>query len=364
MSNEGTQLTATSTRKEIRDLISGEAFRSEVARVLPRHLTPERFTRVALTALTRTPDLAKCTQASLFKCLLDLSAAGLEPDGRRAHLIPYRNKKNGTTECTLIIDYKGLVELIRRSGEVVSLRAETVCEKDEFEWVNGEIEHRINWREPRGEVQAVYAEARMKSGEVQTATMTKDEIEAIRKRSQESMSSPWKTAWSEMAKKTTVRRLSKMLPLSFEVAQAIEEVDRPLPELRKAEPVTDAEVFSHFSGVSEPENPETKVLVPDEPRLERVVKKKRAAKKAVAKPKEPEEVVDPQPERVCLNADWLQSIEDQLLDKGQTEGAFLELCRKADPECPAKTLAELTKSEAEAGLSLLHAEAEEEGDDS
>ena len=59
----------------------------------------------------------------MLKCLMDLSAMGLEPDGRRAHPSPAKG------QCTLIIDYKGLVELIRRSGDVVSIRAETVCAK-------------------------------------------------------------------------------------------------------------------------------------------------------------------------------------------------------------------------------------------
>lgn len=186
---------------------------------MPSHIKPDRFARVAITALTRTPKLMECTPASMMKCLLDLSSMGLEPDGRRAHLIPYGK------ECTLIIDYKGLVELIRRSGDVVSLRAETVCEKDAFEWVNGEIKHSVNWREDRGAVQAVYAEAVMKSGEKQSATMTITEVEAIRKRSRSGNGGPWVTDFSEMAKKTVVRRLSKMLPLSAELMNHIERDD-------------------------------------------------------------------------------------------------------------------------------------------
>jgi recombination protein RecT len=164
-----------------------------------------------------------CTKESVMKCLLDLSAMGLEPDGRRAHLIPYGQ------ECTLIIDYKGLVELIRRSGDVERIQAETVCEKDEFSWINGEVNHRINWRESRGEVQAVYAIAVMKSGEKQSATMTREEVELIRSRSRAGKSGPWVTDWAEMAKKTAVRRLSKMLPLSSEVMQHLERDDDQFP---------------------------------------------------------------------------------------------------------------------------------------
>ena len=203
----------------LKEIINSESMRAQFALALPKHLTAERFARVAITALTRTPKLAECTPASLMKCLLDLSAMGLEPDGRRAHLIPYG------TECTLIIDYKGLVELIRRSGDVVSLRAELVCSADEFSWKDGEISHSVNFREDRGVIEAVYAEALMKSGEKQSAVMTKAEVEAIRNRSRSGKNGPWVTDFGEMAKKTVVRRLSKMLPLSSEIFRHVERDD-------------------------------------------------------------------------------------------------------------------------------------------
>jgi recombination protein RecT len=205
---------------DLKSLINSRSMQEQFSRALPRHLSADRFTRIAITALSRTPKLMNCTPQSLMKCLLDLSAMGLEPDGRRAHLIPYGN------ECTLIVDYKGLVELIRRSGDVVSLRAETVCREDEFEWVNGEITHKIDWRNSRGDVQAVYAEAKMKDGETQTTVLTRDEVEGIRARSKSGNNGPWVTDWAEMAKKTAVRRLSKMLPLSSEVSIQLEADDK------------------------------------------------------------------------------------------------------------------------------------------
>ena len=217
-------------KNDIRSLIGSDKFREQVAAALPAHLTPERFARVCLTALTRTPKLMECTRESLLRCLMDCSALGIEPDGRRAHLIPFGK------DCTLIIDYKGLVELIRRSGEVAAIRAETVCENDEFQWENGVVTHRVDWRNPRGEVQAVYAEAKLTSGEVQTAVLTKDEVEGIRKRSRAGASGPWATDWSEMAKKTAIRRLSKLLPLSVEIAEAMDKDDDRLAE-RNVTPV-------------------------------------------------------------------------------------------------------------------------------
>src|ERR1051326_6456109 len=111
-----TTQTAVTSRKDIKVLITGEQFKLAVAQALPKHLTPDRFIPTALTAMTRTPKLAECDQASFFAALMTLSQLGLEPDGRRAHLIPFENRKRGVVECQLIIDYKGLVELAYRSG--------------------------------------------------------------------------------------------------------------------------------------------------------------------------------------------------------------------------------------------------------
>lgn len=210
--------------KSIREVIGSDRVKDQIARVLPSHLTPERVVRVMLTTITRVPKLAECSQESVLRCLMDCSALGIEPDGRRAHLIPYGK------ECQLIVDYKGLIELVRRSGEVSSIRAELVCENDKFAWRDGNVSHEVDWLNPRGEARAAYAVAVLKSGEVQSAVMTRDEIEAIRKRSKAGGSGPWVSDWGEMAKKTCVRRLCKMLPLSYEVADALDRDDDRLEE--------------------------------------------------------------------------------------------------------------------------------------
>jgi recombination protein RecT len=219
----------------IRDRLEGDSFRQAVAAALPKHLTPERFIRVAITAITRTPKLAQCDQASFFGALLTLSQYGIEPDGRRAHLIPFENRKRGVTECQLIIDYKGLAELAMRSGLVSYLHADTVCEADQFEVNLGEItKHVIDYRKPRGEVYAAYAVCRFKDGATKAEVMTREEVEAIRKRSRAGTSGPWVTDWAEMAKKTAFRRLSKWLPLSADLRQAIEVDDDQFADMKRA----------------------------------------------------------------------------------------------------------------------------------
>lgn len=228
-----TALTITA-KKDIRTLIQSDAVKQQLALVLPKHLTADRMARVAITAIMRAPKLALCTPESLLNCLMQCSQFGLEPDGRRAHLIPFENRTKGTVECTLILDWKGLAELALRSGMIAKLHADTICEKDEFEFDLGDIlHHRINWRESRGEPYAAYAMAVTKTGERFVAVLTRDEIEKIRDNSQGwrafksgyAKQSPWQDAPSEMWKKTAFRRLSKWLPLSPEFRDAVEADD-------------------------------------------------------------------------------------------------------------------------------------------
>ncbi len=201
--------------KTVKDWLSSDTFKSQVKAALPSHMTPERFVRVALTTLMKTPKLAECTQHSIFKVMLDCSSLGLEPDGRRAHIIPYG------TEATLIIDYKGLIELAKRSGEVKNWRAELVCENDVFSWENGIVTHKVDWLKSRGKALAVYSHVRNSNDVDDYEVMTMDQVEAIRQRSRAKNTGPWVTDFNEMAKKTVIRRHSKRLTLSPEFSEAL-----------------------------------------------------------------------------------------------------------------------------------------------
>lgn len=240
MSSEQLAAPAQKRQLTIRDQIESPKFREEIAKALPKHLTPDRFIRIAVSALTRTPKLKECEPVSLFGALLTLSQLGIEPDGRRAHLIPFENRRRGCVECQLIIDYKGLAEMAMRSGVVSYLHADVVCDADIFEENMGEIvAHKIDRRKPRGEVYAVYAICKFKDGTAKAEVMSSEEVEAIRKRSKAGNSGPWITDWNEMAKKTVFRRLSKWLPLSPEFRDAVEADDEPAApiEVRQAKVV-------------------------------------------------------------------------------------------------------------------------------
>lgn len=220
----------------IKQWLNNDGFKNEIARALPKHCSVERMTRIAITAMTRTPMLADCEPASFMKALLDLSQWGLEPNGRDAHLIPFRNNKRGVVECQLILDYKGLVQLLYRSGQVLSVHADVVYEGDDFEYSMGEVSRHTPWwirtdrNKPaqQGKLIAAYARVELKGHAVKCEVMSKEQVDAIRSRSKAANSGPWVSDYNEMAKKTVFRRTTKWLPVSAEIVQAFErDDDRP-----------------------------------------------------------------------------------------------------------------------------------------
>ena len=213
----------TSQVATIRDLL--ERSKSQIQMALPKHLSPDRLLRVAMTSIQRTPKLLECDPKSLVGAVIQSAQLGLEPDGilGHAYLVPYRDKKNNRTLAQLIVGYKGLIDMARRSGQIVSICAHVVYEEDVFDFAYGleETLHHVPARSNRGLPIGAYAVAQLKDGGHAIEVMWVDDIEAIRSRSKTGNTGPWKTDWSEMARKTVIRRLTKYLPLSVEVARAV-----------------------------------------------------------------------------------------------------------------------------------------------
>ncbi len=200
-----------------------DQMKPQIKLALPKHVDIDRMIRIVLTTVQRTPKLLDCTQESLLACVIQCAQLGLEPDGMLGHayLIPYGNT------ATLVVGYKGLLKLARQSGEISSISARVVHEKDKFEYEYGLAErlvHVPSEDEDPGAMTHAYAIFRLKDGGLHFDVMSKREIDAIRKRSKASGSGPWVTDYEEMAKKTVLRRASKMSPASIDdrVARALE----------------------------------------------------------------------------------------------------------------------------------------------
>lgn len=242
----GTAL-ATQTNPQLLLRAELEKIRPAMEAVLPRHVTAERMTKVVLSATARQPDLLKCTTASICRAVMQAAELGLEIGGLlgEAYLVPYnvKIKEKGMPErwekqAQCIPGYRGFIKLARQSGQMHSISARVVYGRDKFHvnLAEEEIQHEPNFGAERedADIVAVYAIARFKDQGRQIEVMTRPEVDKIRKRSKSADAGPWVTDYSEMARKTVVRRLCKYLPLSPELARALEveaeadEVDRAM----------------------------------------------------------------------------------------------------------------------------------------
>jgi recombination protein RecT len=213
----------------VRDLL--ERSKNEIAKALPKSITPERVARIALTTLRKNPGLLECDPNSFLGAVMQASQLGFELDDNLglAYLVPFYNKKRGIKEAQLVIGYRGLIELARRSGKLKNINARVVYENEPFTIEYGLMENLKHIPLPptkRGNsIKGVYAVATMNDNSTVFDFLWAEELEeikkaAIAKSEKFSFSSPWTTHTEEMMKKTTIRKLMKYLSLSPEIVKA------------------------------------------------------------------------------------------------------------------------------------------------
>jgi len=212
--------------KTLLDLLDRQ--KPELEKLLGSVAASERFARVAMTELRRTPKLYECDPLSFLGSLMLAAQLGLEP-GPLGHvyLVPFKR------ECTFILGYKGMVDLAYRSGLVKDIATGIVHEGDAFEWREGTrpfLDHTPSGPPAERDWSHAYAVARLKTGGTVFRVIFPEDVEKAMKRSQNADSpySPWTTDRPAMVRKTAVRRLSPMLPQSPAFAQAMAADEAPV----------------------------------------------------------------------------------------------------------------------------------------
>ena len=237
----------------------------ELQKALPKHITPERITRIVLTTIRNNPALQECSPGSLLGAVMQSAQLGLEP-GLVGHcyFVPFWNNKEKRREVQFIIGYKGMIDLARRSGHIQSIYAYTVHEADKFVYELGlhpKLIHKPATGQ-RGEMTHVYAVAHFKEGGYQFEVLTKHDVENVRNRSKSKDNGPWITDYEEMAKKTVVRRIWKYLPISIEIQQQVSQDETVRKDITaEAQSVYDDELVHGSSDVpviNAPEPEQTK----------------------------------------------------------------------------------------------------------
>jgi len=204
-----------------------DRYQDQILKALPASMQStaqiERMKRIAMTEVSRNTELQKCDAMSIVGSIVHIAAFGLEPGAGfgHAYLVPYSKK------CTVIIGYRGYIELARRSREIKKIIARIVRSNDEFHISYGSDEkltHVPNLAE-HGEMIGSYAIAWLTNGEIMFDYMTKDQIDKIKDKVRNQH--VWSDHYEEMARKTVVRRLYKYLPSNPDVARATELEDTP-----------------------------------------------------------------------------------------------------------------------------------------
>lgn len=219
-----------SNKKEVSkvNILEAQLYRkdtiSKFLSILPKNVPFERVRRIALTAFRNSPELQECSISSVLGSLMKCAELGLEPASSlgNAYLVPFKSKKTGTLECQVIIGYKGFIHLAIKSGKVKNIYARSVYASDEFLYeygLNEKLIHKPGLIEStNADITHVYAIAVLTDGSKQFEVMSYKDIEEVKSKSK--AQNIWKNYFSEMAKKTVIRRLCKYLPLSYELETA------------------------------------------------------------------------------------------------------------------------------------------------
>ena len=222
---QGGQMSAAKAEKKTMQAYI-KAMEPAIKKALPSVITPERFTRMVLSALSSTPKLAECSPQSFLAAMMTAAQLGVEPNTAlgQAYLLPYRN--HGQMECQFQLGYKGLIDLAYRSGEVSVIQAHTVYENDVFEYELGmdpKLRH-VPAKADRGEAVAYYAMFKTKDGGYGFEVMSVDDVQRHAQRYSKSYgsgTSPWRSNFDEMAKKTVLKRALKYAPLKSDFVRGV-----------------------------------------------------------------------------------------------------------------------------------------------
>lgn len=224
MTNLTTQQQAQQTQLAAQVRHDLQRMAEEFEAVLPPQIPTDRFVRTAITAVGMNPELLRTDRRSLLGAVMKAAQDGLLPDGREAALVIFKSKAQYMPMVA------GLLKKARQSGQISSISAHVVYEKDQFDYELGDNEHILHkpsLTADRGKPIAVYAIARTTDGGVYREVMSVAQVEKARAVSRSKDSGPWATWWDEMARKTVIRRLAKYMPSSTDMDQVLQRDNEP-----------------------------------------------------------------------------------------------------------------------------------------
>ena len=241
----------TQPKRDFAMMLSTDAA-ERIRAVLPPGINADRFVQTALSAYNRTPELQSCTPGSVIQSFIRAAEIGLMPNTAHGHayLMVFNSKqKDGSwlKEAQLVIGYKGYVYMATKYGIFSAVDSRDVYARDHFEVIY-DPEARMIHRpymgdEDRGPLTHVYAYGRLKTGGVLFEVMSRRQVEEVRDATMkgDKLNPTWRNWFTEMAKKTVLRRFLKDQPCDDALAKALEydaEVDAAATVVNAVEPLS------------------------------------------------------------------------------------------------------------------------------
>lgn len=206
----------------------------QLSSVLPAHIPPAKFMRTVVGAVQNNPGILDCDRNTLFSACQKAAQDGLVLDGREAALVKFGSSAQYMPMVA------GVLKKLRNSGQLSTITAQTVHKNDSFKYnpaMDDIPNHTPDWFGDRGPMIGVYAVARMKDGGTIVEVMNMEQINKVRAVSRSKNGGPWNDWFEEMARKTVLRRIAKMLPSSADIDQIFEhdnenyDLQQPAPEV-------------------------------------------------------------------------------------------------------------------------------------
>ncbi len=232
--------------KSLVEWVRSDNTHAEIAKALPSSIAApdresfvKRLERSFTTAIEKNAKLQQCTKLSIARCVLELVEFGLMPNGYDAHLIPYNRKQADGSyklECSLIVDYKGFVRVLRDYAKAQIVDGNVVYDGDEFEFIAGGNEdgsdkliHKPTFPRGAAEPIAVYTRVKFADSPVQIHVMDIADVENKRQRSKSFKSGPNQSDPDDMRKRTCLKNMMKWLPRTDEFTRMVDMDNRHDP---------------------------------------------------------------------------------------------------------------------------------------
>ena len=260
--------------KDIQQEIMSDRMTNQLQMALPNHIAVEKFQRVVVTAINKTPGLLKADRGSLFTACVEAAQDGLLPNGKEAALVVFKTKVDNDwiEKVQYMPMIAGIYKRARNSGEVSLLNGHVVYSGDKFDYSYGfeiSVEHKPALTN-RGKPIGAYAVVVFKDGNRDLEFMSVEDIEKVRAVSKTGDKGPWVQWWDEMARKTVVKRLAKRAPFSSDIERMLARGDEDFDDVPTIEAPAAVPALERF------ETEQANVVVPPTPEKDPAKQRKKA----------------------------------------------------------------------------------------